>query len=47
MEYREIKKEELDEILRKHKLWLDNHGGGERADLSSANLSSLRGKGEE
>ena len=31
-------KEELAEILRKHKLWLANGDGGERADLSGANL---------
>lgn len=30
---------ELDEILRKHKLWLEDKEGGERADLGSANLS--------
>ena len=39
MKYREIKKEELDEILRKHKLWLNSQPGGEKADLSYADLS--------
>ena len=33
-------KDELPEILRKHKLWLNLAPGGERADLSGANLSS-------
>ena len=32
-------KERLDEILRKHKLWLCDEDGGERANLSGANLS--------
>ena len=31
--------EKLQEILRKHQLWLDCKPGGERADLSKANLS--------
>ena len=31
-------KEELQEILSKHKKWLLNEDGGERADLSGANL---------
>ena len=30
---------ELNEILRKHKMWLNNENGGERADLSDADLS--------
>lgn len=30
--------EELNEILRKHELWLKNKEGGERADLRSASL---------
>lgn len=30
---------ELKEILRKHKLWLNNEDGGERANLSRAKLS--------
>ena len=29
---------ELKEILRKHKLWLNGEEGGERADLRGANL---------
>ena len=33
-----LTKEELNDILKKHKLWL-NDEGGERADLSNANLS--------
>ena len=37
---REINKEELQEILQKHKKWLSNEEGGERADLSDANLRS-------
>lgn len=32
-------KEELDEILRKHKLWLEGEEGGERADLTGAVLT--------
>ena len=35
---REITKEQLKEILEKHRLWL-NSGGGERANLSDADLS--------
>ena len=31
-------KEELNEILRKHVLWLNNDPEGERADLSRADL---------
>ena len=31
--------EELNTILDKHKKWLDGEAGGERADLSRANLS--------
>ena len=34
-----ITKEELAEILRKHKMWLANEPDGERADLSCADLS--------
>ena len=33
-------KEELTEILAKHKKWLNDEDGGERANLSYANLSS-------
>ena len=36
---REISKDELKEILKKHRLWLEDEDGGERADLSRANLS--------
>lgn len=41
-------KEEIQEILRKHQLWLDGEEGGERADfsgadLSGANLSNTKG----
>ncbi len=32
-------KEEIQEILRKHQLWLDEKEGGERADFSGAYLS--------
>ena len=35
-----MKQEELQEILRKHKLWLNGEEGGEVADLSGANLSN-------
>ena len=34
----EITKEQLDDILRKHALWIYNESGGERADLRGANL---------
>ena len=33
-------KAELDEILKLHKLWLEDNGKGARADLSWANLRS-------
>ena len=33
-----MKQSELNEILRKHKLWLDNKEGGERANLYNADL---------
>ena len=36
-----ISKEELKEILDKHKMWLKDEEGGERADLSNADLSSV------
>ena len=39
MNKRKITPEELETFLRKHKLWLENKEGGERADLSGANLS--------
>ena len=35
----EITKEQLDNVLRKHALWINNESGGERADLRGANLS--------
>ncbi len=39
MKRKVITKEELKVFLRKHKLWLENEEGGERADLRWANLS--------
>ena len=39
MKRKVITQEELNEFLRKHKLWLKNEGGGEKADLSWADLS--------
>ena len=40
-----ISKDELNNIIEKHKMWLDNKPGGERADLYNADLSgaNLRG----
>ena len=40
-----MNQDELDAILQKHKLWLDDADGGIRADLKGANLSDadLRG----
>lgn len=35
---REISQNELKEILKKHKLWLNNEEGGTRADLRGADL---------
>ena len=35
---RKITKDELDVFLRKHKLWLENKEGGERANLGGADL---------
>ena len=32
--------EQLDEILKKHKKWLDNEDGGEKADLTYADLTN-------
>ena len=39
MKRKVITREELDKILRKHKLWLADEKDGERADLSRADLS--------
>ena len=36
---KKITKNELDEILRKHKLWMTDEPEGEKANLSKANLS--------
>ena len=36
-----MKKEEIEEKIEKHQLWLKNKPGGERADFSNANLSGL------
>lgn len=36
---KEMTKSELNEILEKHRKWLNDEEGGERADLSGANLS--------
>ena len=40
-----ITKEELEQFLRKHKLWLNNEEGGERADLKRADLKRADLKG--
>ena len=37
---RTITKEQLAELLAKHRAWLNNEAGGERANLCSADLSS-------
>ena len=37
-ELRKITQEQLEEILHKHKLWLEGEEGGERADLSYVDL---------
>lgn len=34
-----MKGEQLDNILKKHTLWVENESGGERADLRGAYLS--------
>ena len=39
MKRKVITKEELEQILRKHKLWLADEEGGERADLTGAYLT--------
>ena len=38
MKNKKITQEELEVFLRKHKLWLENKEGGERANLEGANL---------
>ncbi len=42
MKRRKITQEELQEFLRKHKLWLEGEEGGERADLSFTDLDGAR-----
>lgn len=37
-ELRKITQKELDEILARHKLWMEDAPEGSRADLSGANL---------
>jgi len=37
-----MKKEQLEKILRLHKMWLNDDNGGVRADLSGANLSGAK-----
>ena len=42
-EYREIYKEELEQILEDHKKWLESNGKeGKRADLIKVNLQKAR-----
>ena len=36
--FRSISRDELNNILKKHTMWLDNEPGGERADLREADL---------
>ena len=38
----EITKEQLDNVLRKHALWINNESGGERANLYQAKLSGAK-----
>lgn len=38
---RQISREELNEILKEHELWLKGEGEGKRADLSYTNLSGM------
>ena len=40
-DYKEIKKEELENMIHLHELWLDGTKGGQRADFSNMNLSKL------
>ena len=35
--FRSISRDELNNILKKHTMWLDNEPGGERANLREAN----------
>ena len=42
---KKITKDELDIFLRKHKLWLEDEEGGERANLEGANLEGANLKG--
>ena len=44
MGLRKISQEELEDILKKHKKWLNNQNGGERANLIDADLSYLNFK---
>ena len=44
-EIRQISREELNEILKEHELWLKEEGEGERADLSYTNLRGMDLKG--
>lgn len=37
--------EELNEVLRKHKLWLEDADGGERADMRGANMEDANMRG--
>jgi uncharacterized protein YjbI with pentapeptide repeats len=39
MTYRKITKAELEQVLKKHKLWLEDAPGGERANLTKADLT--------
>jgi hypothetical protein len=40
-----MEKEQLDEILKKHEMWLNDEPGGERADLWRANLQGANLQG--
>mgnify|MGYP003288733989 CR=1 FL=1 len=45
MKKKKITQEELEALLRKHKLWLENKEGGERADLREANFQEANFQG--
>ena len=45
MKRKVITKDELTEFLRKHKLWLENEEGGERANLEGADLEGAKLEG--